>query len=161
MLSMKQDQSERRAFTWRGYTSALAFAAVVLFVVGVALDAMLRATGIGISIWFDAFWSAVVGFGASFFVARMFWRLGLKTLPQYMIGAFAVMAPISILSFIPLTQIFGAAITVPWITDDASPHHAVAMTVYIRFARAVILVPIFLAAFYWFYHIRLRMEPDV
>lgn len=144
----------------RGYVSALCFAGLVLFLIGLGFDSVLRAFGIGIAPWFEAFWSAFVGVVVSFFVARLFWRMGLVTFPQYMLGAFTIMAPIAILSFIPVAQLFGNTIALPWLSETASDHHAIALTIYIRLARAVILVPVFLGAFTWFYHVHLGMEPE-
>lgn len=157
---MSPPDTDLRPYEHRGYVAALLFAGGVLFVFGLIFDAVLRGFGIGVAPWFEAFWSALVGVTVSYFVARLFWRMGLVTLPQYLVGAFAIMAPIALLSFLPVIRLFGSTIEMPWLEADVSQHHAIALTVYVRLARAVILVPIYLTAFYWFYHIHLRMRPE-
>jgi len=149
----------RRPYTRRGFVLALLFAGGVLFFVGLVLDVALRLGGIGVSVWIEAFWSATLGTICSYFIAPMFWRMGLVTLPQYMVGAFAVMSPIAILSFIPLSQLIGPQVEMPWLDPDAPADHAIALTIYLRLARAAVLVPIYLVAFYWFYHVHLGMAP--
>lgn len=148
-----------RPFTQRGYITALVFAGICLFVFGLAFDAVLRAFGIGVAPWFEAFWSAVVGVIVSYPVARVFWRMGLVTYPQYLIGAFTIMAPIALLSFLPVMLLYGTTIEMPWAGVIIPQEQAIALTIYVRLARAVLLVPVFLAAFTWFYHVHLRMEP--
>lgn len=156
---MPDPQRPKHPFGMRGYIAALSFAGVVLFIFGLALDALLRLMGIGVVLGIEAFWSAFLGTVCSFFIARLFWRMGLVTLPQYMVGAFAVMTPIAIISFVPLSQLIGAQVDMPWLGQDVSDDHAIALTVYLRLGRAAVLVPIYLMAFYWYYHIHLWMAP--
>ena len=60
---------------------------------------------------------------------------------------------------VPVSQLIGAQVDMPWLGQDVSDDHAIALTVYLRLGRAAVLVPIYLMAFYWYYHIHLWMAP--
>lgn len=147
-----------RPFTWAGFVMALAVAGLAQFAVALGLDAALRQAGLALHPWRDAAWSVLVGGISSFFIAPVFWRMGLVNLPQYLIGAFAVMAPITVLSFVLLASVDRGLIAAPWAAAHL-PGHAIALTAYVRLIRAVVLVPVWLGAFYWVYHVRLNMAP--
>lgn len=146
-------------FQWPVFLLSLVLGAFVMFMFGLAIDNVLRIFGVGISAWFDAFWDAFVTVFFGAFVAPIFWRIGLVTFPQYLLGALALVVPISIISVLVLSRFHNVGIDVPGIDSDVFPNRFFAVTAYVRLIRAMIDVPVFLAAFYWIYHIAFGMAP--
>ena len=146
-------------FKWAGFFISLFGASIAMFLFGVLMDNTLRAFGIGISSWFDAAWESFLGsfFGA--FVAPIFWRIGLVTFPQYLLGAFALMVPITILSVLVLSRFHDVGIDVPGIDFETHPNQYFATSAYIRLFRSMLFVIVYLATFYWIFHILIGMEP--
>lgn len=146
-------------FRWSGFITALCFAGCVQFVAAVGIDAILRGFGIALHPWCDAACSVAVAATASFFVARLFWRLGLVTLGQYMVGAFCLICPITVVLFLMLYMQDRALFQAAALDPDVAWHQAIGLSAYVRLIRATVLAPVFLAAFYWFYHVALGMAP--
>lgn len=145
-------------FRWPVFFVSLMASSLVMFLFGLLMDNTLRIFGVGISSWFDSLWDACLGtfFGA--IVAPIFWRIGLVTFPQYLLGAFTLVVPITLLSVIVLSQFHNVEIEVPGIASDAYPNQLIAISAYVRLFRAMIFVPVYLAFFYWIFHISFAME---
>ena len=146
-------------FRWLTLLRALIISASIMFVFGLVMDNTLRLFGVGISAWLDALWDSLLAIFCGFFLAPVFWRIGLVTFSQYMLGAFALVVPIAGTSFAVLSQFYNVWIEVPGIDSAAYPDQHIAITAYVRLIRAMVFVPIFLAAFYWVFHIVFAMAP--
>lgn len=146
-------------FRWPAFFISLLASSVVMFLFGLMLDNTLRAFGVGISGWFDSLWDSFLGTFFGSFVAPIFWRIGLVTFPQYLLGASALVVPITILSVLVLSQFHNVWIEVPGISSEAHPNQYFATTAYIRLFRAMLFVPVYLAFFYWMFHVSFGMEP--
>lgn len=130
-----------------------------MFLFGLAMDNSLRIFGIEISAWVDALWDSfmVIVFGS--FMGPVFWRIGLVTFPQYLLGALALVVPISAISVLLLSRFYNVGIEIPGIDSDDFPNRFIAVTAYVRLMRAMVSVPVFLGAFYWIYHVSFGMAP--
>jgi hypothetical protein len=148
-----------RPFTWPGFLGSLFVSAMIMFAFGLLTDNSLRLFGIGISAWKDALWDCVMALFFGSIVAPLFWRIGLVTFPQYLLGAFALVVPMTIVSALVLSRFHDVSIDVPGIDAAAFPNQSFAISAYVRLIRAVIYVPVFLASFYWIYHLALGMAP--
>ena len=146
-------------FRWPVFLTSLVIGATVMFVFGLAMDNALRVFGVGISSWFDAFWDSFITIFFGAVIAPIFWRVGLVTFPQYLLGALALVVPISIISVLILSNFHDVGIEVPGIDSEAFPNRFLAVTAYVRLIRAMIFVPVFLASFYWIYHVFFGMAP--
>ncbi|WP_419914541.1 hypothetical protein [Hoeflea sp.] len=149
----------QQPFQWSGFFLSLFGASTVMFLFGLLMDNTLRAFGIGISSWFDSLWESFLGTFFGSFIAPIFWRIGLITFPQYLLGAFALVVPITILSVLFLSQFRDVGISVPGIDSELHPNQHFATTAYIRLFRAMLFVPVYLAFFYWMFHVSLGMKP--
>ena len=129
-----------------------------MFGFGLIVDNLLRAFGIGISGWFDSLWDSILASFCGFIVAPIFWRIGLVTLPQYLLGAFALVVPITLVSILILSQFHNVGIEMPGINHQSHPNQYVALTAYIRLFRSMIFTPVYLACFYWMFHVALGMK---
>lgn len=158
-LQSPSSLGELRPFTWRGFMLALVMSSVIMFFFGLVMDNTLRLFGVGISPWKDALWDCVMATFFGSLIAPIFWRLGLCTFPQYLLGAFALVVPITICSALVLSQFHDVRIVVPGLDAVSFPNQSFAISAYVRLIRAVIYVPVYLASFYWIYHIALRMAP--
>lgn len=160
-MTLAQPPSDSpRPYRRRGLLAALGFAASALFVAALALDRGLRGLGIAMHLWADAAWSVAVATVAAYFAARLFWRVGLTSLAHYMIGGFALMTPLTIASFLGPYLVDATLIRTNWIAAPQTLGHQILLTTLVRLIRAALLVPVFLLAFYWFYHVHLRMAPE-
>ena len=148
-----------RPFTWPALLGSLFVSAMIMFAFGLLMDNTLRLFGIGISAWKDSLWDCFMAFCCGSIVAPVFWRIGLVTFPQYLLGAFALVVPITIVSAIVLSRFHDVSIDVPGIDAAAFPNQSFAISAYVRLIRAVIYVPVFLACFYWIYHVFLGRAP--
>jgi hypothetical protein len=146
-------------FTWQGFLAALFLSSVAMFFFGLAMDNALRLFGIGISAWQDALWDSCMAFFFGSFVAPLFWRIGLITFPQYLLGAFALVVPITIISVLALSRFHDVRVEVPGIDALSFPDQSFAISAYVRLIRAVIYVPFFLGVFYFIYHVLIGMAP--
>lgn len=146
-------------FRWPVFFISLIASSVAMFLFGLAMDNTLRAFGIGISSWFDSLWESFLGILFGSFVAPIFWRIGLGTFPQYLLGASALVIPISILGVLVLSQFHDVGISVPGIDPAIHSTQYIATSAYIRLFRSMIFVPVYLGAFYWIFHISFGMEP--
>lgn len=151
--------TEMQSFRWSIFLFSLFVSASVMFLFGLAMDNTLRLFGIGISSWFDSLWDSFLGVFFATFIAPVFWRIGLVTFPQYLLGAFALAAPITIISVLVLSRFYNVSIEVPGINSAAFPDQSFAVSAYVRLIRAVIFIPVFLWVFYWVFHICFGMAP--
>lgn len=146
-------------FKWSGFFLSLCASSFVMFLFGLMLDNSLRAFGIGISGWIDSLWDSFMGTFFGSFIAPIFWRMGLLTFPQYLLGASALVVPITILSVLVLSQFHEVGIYVPGIDSELHRNQYLATTAYIRLFRSMLFVPVYLAFFYWIFHVSLGMKP--
>lgn len=146
-------------FQWSAFIASLLFSAFLMFLFGLVMDNSLRIFGVGISAWIDAMWDSSMAAIFGFLVAPIFWRIGLVTFPQYLLGAFALMVPITILSVLILSRFHDVGVEVAGIDTESFPNQYFAITAYVRLIRAMIFVPFFLAAFYWWFHVAFGMAP--
>ena len=155
------DHLEQRTqpFRWDIFLLCLTAGGVAIFIVGIVFDNLLHIFDVSISSWREALWSAVFGVLFSIPIAPMLWRLGLVTLPQYLLGAMAVFVPLTILSALLMSGFYDIKITVPDFDNDAAASQVWALTAYIRLARSAIFVPVFLITFWFTYHRVFKMEP--
>ena len=146
-------------FRWPAFLISLFASFVAMLLFALVMDNTLRAFGIGISNWFDSLWDSALATVCSFFVAPIFWRIGLVTLPQYLLGASALVIPTTILSVLILSQFHDVGISVPGIDSQTHTTQYVATSAYIRLFRSILCVPIYLGVFYWVFHISFGMAP--
>lgn len=151
--------AELQAFRWPVFLFSLFVSAFVMFLFGLTMDNTLRLFGIGISPWFDSLWDSFLGVFFASFIAPLFWRIGLVTFPQYLLGAFALAAPITIISVLVLSRFYDVSVDVPGINSAAFPDQSFAISAYVRLIRAVVFIPVFLWVFYWVFHIYFGMAP--
>ena len=149
----------QQPFRWPGFFLSLFASSIVMFMFGLMMDNTLRAFGIGISSWFVSLWDSFLGSFFGSFIAPIFWRLGLVTFPQYLLGASALVVPITILSVLVLSQFHDVGINVPGIDSELHPNQHFATTAYIRLFRSMLFVPVYLAFFYWMFHVSFGMKP--
>lgn len=149
----------KRPFQWDIFIACLGVSGLAVFICGLLMDNMLRLFDIGISPWRDALLSGFFSFLFSIPIAPALWRLGLVTLPQYLLGAMAVFVPLTILSTIVVSPSHDIMIKVPGFDDDAPANQLWALTAYIRLARSAIFVPVFLFTFWFSYHYLCNMDP--
>ena len=157
--TIDQNLSAKRPFRWSIFIACLAASGVTVSFCGILIDNLLRMFDVGISPWQDAFWSGVFAFLFSIPIAPALWRLGLVTLPQYLLGAMAVFVPLTIVSTIIMSQSYDIMIRVPGVDEDAPANQVWALTAYIRLARSAIFVPVFLFTFWFTYHDLCNMAP--
>lgn len=134
------------------YLACLGVSALAVFGAGLVVDNGLRMFDVGISPWREAMWSAIFSFLFSVPIAPILWRLGLVTLPQYLLGAMAVVVPLTILSALAMSQFYDIMIRVPGFDDDTPVSQVWVLTAYIRLARSALYVPIFLFTFWYSFH---------
>lgn len=146
-------------FRWPAFLISLFASFVAMFLFALVMDNTLRAFGIGISNWFDSLWDSALATVCSFFIAPIFWRIGLVTLPQYLLGASALVIPTTIISVLILSQFHDVGISVPGIDSQTHTTQYLAISAYIRLFRSILCVPVYLGVFYWMFHISFGMDP--
>lgn len=146
-------------FRWSILFVSLVLSCTVMFLFGLLMDNLLRMFGVGVSAWFDSLWDSLLTVACGMVFAPVFWRIGLVTFPQYLLGAFTLVVPISLASVLVLSQFHDVGIGVPGIDADAFPSQHIAITAYVRLIRAMLFVPVFLSVFYWMFHVAFGMSP--
>lgn len=157
--TIDQNPPEKRPFRWPTFIACLAASGLTVTFCGILIDNLMRMFDIGISPWRDALWSGVFAFLFSIPIAPALWRLGLVTLPQYLLGAMAVFVPLTIVSTIIMSQSYDIMIRVPGFDEDVPANQVWALTAYIRLLRSAIFVPVFLFTFWFTYHYLCNMAP--
>lgn len=138
---------------------ALGLTAAVQLAAALAIDTALRACGVDLHPWRDAVGTVLCALPLTICVPLVSWRMGLITLRQYLAGGFAITAPVLTLVFVMLIAADHALIAPAWLPRQEIPPD-IARTAYFRLIRAAVLVPIWLTAFHWAYHIHLQMIPQ-
>lgn len=140
---------------WHAYLLAHALAGLILFLCALFIDNLMRQFGVDIHAWKEALASALAGIVFSIPLLRVLWRLGLVTIPQYMLGAVTLFIPATLLSLIGVYFFQPILIDIAGI-DVNNTSQSWATTIYLRIARSAILFPIYIAGFCWVYHKKMR-----
>lgn len=141
-----------RPFDWGRFFISVTAGVAAVFVVALALDHVLIAYGVELSRWRDAAWSAAFTYLFAGPGVLAVWRLGVVTLRQYILTALILFAPLTVLSLIALAAFEDVVIAAPWVAGGEISAHDLAYTAYLRIARSAVLMPCYLAAFYFAYH---------
>lgn len=148
-----------RPFRWDCFLICMATGGVAVFVSGVLMDNILQMFDIGITSWQEALWSAVFSVIFSVPIAPIFWRFGLISLPQYLLGATGLFVPLTMVSVAIMNIFHDVRITAPDFNSDALASQVWALTAYVRIARSAVFVPVFLLTFWFMFHRVCRMKP--
>ena len=148
-----------RPFRWDCFLICMATAGLAVFVSGVLMDNILQMFDIGIASWQEALWSAVFSVMFSIPIAQVFWRFGLISLPQYLLGATGLFVPLTMASVAIMNIFYDVRITAPDFNSDALASQVWALTAYVRIARSAVFVPVFLLTFWFMFHRVCRMRP--
>jgi len=141
-----------RPFRWPQYLTSHLVSSLAILAVGLVLDNMLRAFGIGISPWKDAVYSALSGFIIASPLVPLLWRVGLVTGPQYVLGGLSVFVPATLLSVLVISQFDSILVMVPGFEGHADDSQLWATTAYVRIARSAILFPVYILVFWLVFH---------
>ncbi|MCI4664138.1 MAG: hypothetical protein MRY74_05395 [Neomegalonema sp.] len=144
----------RRRNVLAPYLAAHAASALATMLAALLVDTCLRAIEIPIHPWKDAFLTGVAAFTFSSLLVPLLWRMGLRTLPQYMLGAVAIFAPATLLS-LAIIAVFDADSILIKFTDiegEEEDSYYWALTAYIRIARSAVLLPVYVTIFCAVYH---------
>src|SRR5262245_11857870 len=121
-----------RPFCWDYFMICILSGGVAVFFSGLLIDNVLQMFNIGISSWKEALWSAVFSVIFSGPIAPVFWRFGLVSLPQYLLGATGLFVPLTILSALIMYFFYDIRITAPDFDSDAIASQVWALTAYVR-----------------------------
>ena len=146
-------------FTWGSFLLALGAAGLACLAFGLVMDNALRQFGVGVSPWADAAWDASLATLCSLPLALAFWRVGLVTLPHYLMGAAVLLGPLTIASAAALALFRDVAIPVPGIEGGGDDMRIYAATIYVRLVRGCLFAGVFLITFYLVYHRWLGRAP--
>lgn len=148
-----------RPFRWPEFLASHLAASLAIFLIGLILDNGLRAFGIDIPSWREAFYSGLSGFLIATPLCLVLWRVGLVTGPHYLLGGLGLFVPVTILSVLVISRFDNVLITVPVVDGDGSDNQLLAITAYIRIARSAVLFPTYIGVFWFSYHIYFRRLP--
>lgn len=148
-----------RPFRWDCFMACILSGGVAVFITGILIDNILQMFNIGISSWQEAAWSGIFSVIFSAPIAHVFWRFGLVSLPQYLLGATGLFVPLTILSALLMTLFWDIRITAPDFDGNALPSQVWALTAYVRIARSAFFVPVYLLTFWFMFHRVCRMKP--
>ena len=126
--------------------------ALVQFIVGLGIDNSLRELGVDIHPWKEAFYAAL---GGIFFMSTctpISWRLGLVTLPQYFLAAIAMFMPATIIWLFLFSPIAPIQFEITELNARIDEGRTLAMSVYIRISRSLVLTPVYVLTFWYLYH---------
>lgn len=116
------------------------------------LDNVLRQYGVDIHPWREAIISGAAGIFFSSLFVPLLWRLGLVTVPQYMLGALGLFIPATLLSLFVVYAYQPVLIDIAGFEFTPDDNRAWAMTAYIRISRSAVLFPTYIFAFWLIYH---------
>jgi hypothetical protein len=152
---------ETRDFRFDWFAVCLTAGGLAVFLSGVVIDNILQMFDIAIASWQEAGWSAIFGTIFAAAVAPFFWRFGLVTLPQYLLGATGLFVPLTMLSVAVMNFFWDVRITGPDFGGDAMPSQVWALTAYVRIARSAVFMPVFLLTFWFMFHRVYKMKPPL
>jgi hypothetical protein len=141
-----------KPFRWPHYLTSHLVCSLAVLAVGLVLDNILRAFGIGISPWKDAMYSALSGFFIASPLVPLLWRVGLVTGPQYVLGGLSVFVPATLLSVLVISQFDSILVAVPGFEGMEGDSQVWATTAYVRIARSAILFPVYIFFFWLIFH---------
>ncbi|MCY6381580.1 hypothetical protein [Hoeflea prorocentri] len=144
--------SDGNPFPFRPYLVSHACGGLTVFLLALLLDNILLAFGFSLSAWKGAVYTACVGFILSVLLAPLIWRIGLVTGPHYILGGLALFVPATLVSSLVISQFESIMILLPGGDTIGSASQKWAITAYVRIARAAILFPCYLFAFWLVYH---------
>lgn len=148
-----------RPFGWGPFFLALLGGSVLSLLVALPLDSVLIAFGVDLHPWKDAFWSAFFGLVFAPPGVLLVWRIGISTLPQYILASMILFAPLTVISLLILNVVDDVVLTAPWAEGGQVSAHDLAYTAYVRIARSAVLVFPFLVGFCAIYHWRYGCAP--
>lgn len=151
---------QEKKFTWKPFLLTQLACGLFTTLCALLLDNSLRHLGIEIHPWKEALISGAAGtFFATLFVPLL-WRLGLVTIPQYILGAIGLFIPATLLSLFAVYQFHPIIINFVGIElSSLSDNQNWAVTIYIRIFRSTILFPAYIFAFWLIYHKYLGNKP--
>ena len=124
-----------------------------MMVCAVILDNTLRYFGIEIHPWKEAVFSGLAGIFFSSLFVPVLWKLGLITVPQYILGALGVFVPATLISLAVIYHFHPIIIDIAGLDfDSTDDSKAWAISIYIRILRSAVLFPIYIFAFWLIYH---------
>ncbi|MEM8754216.1 MAG: hypothetical protein AAGF90_14665 [Pseudomonadota bacterium] len=143
-----------RPFAWGPFILGLFAGSGASLLVALPLDAALIGFGVPLHPWRDALWSAFFGLVFAGPGILAVWRIGITTLPQYILGSMILFAPLTVISLLIANVVDDMVLTAPWAPGEEISAHDLAYTAYVRIARSAVLVFPFLIGFCAVYHWR-------
>lgn len=141
-----------QTFEWRPFLLTQLPCGLFTTLCALLLDNTLRQYGVGIHPWREAVISGAAGIFFSSLFVPILWRLGLVTVPQYLLGAVGLFVPATLLSLLVVHFFQPILIDIAGFEFAAGDSRAWAMAVYIRISRSVVLFPTYVFAFWFIYH---------
>ncbi len=141
-----------KPYKWRMLALALVPTSIISALTAMLLDQILIELGVVIHPYFEAITAGVFAFVFSVPAVPILWRLGLCSLPQYFLGGLALIVPTTLITlfFIPLFSPVTLDITV--MRPRISNSQVWAFSIYVRFARSAVLLPVHIFSFWLIYH---------
>ena len=131
---------------------ALVPTCIITTLVAIFIDQILIENGIAIQPYFEAIVAGVFAFAFSLFVVPLLWRLGLNTLPLYLLGGLALIVPATIVSLAFVSMHSPVMLDFTSMNSKTLQSQVWALTIYVRFARSAMLLPIHITAFWLINH---------
>ena len=142
-----------KKFTWRPFLLTQLPCGLFTILFALILDNLLRQFGVDIHPWKEALVSGLAGIFFSSLFVPLLWRLGLITVPQYILGALGLFIPATLLSLLAIYQFHPIIIDIAGLDlNTQSDSEAWAMTIYIRITRSAVLFPVYIFIFWLVYH---------
>ncbi len=140
---------------WHAYLLAHLGAGLSLLLCALLTDNLMRQFGIDIHPWKEALASSLAGIVFAAPLLLVLWRLGLVTIPQYMLGAITLFIPATLLSLIGIYFFEPILIEISGMNVN-NTSQSWAATIYLRIARSAVLFPVYIVAFWYIYHKRMN-----
>lgn len=140
-------------FTWPAYFLSQIPCGFSVMLCALVVDNALRQFGVDIHPWKEAIYSGAAGMFFATLFMPLVWRLGLTTLPQYMLGALGVFIPATLLSLVVIYQFQSIIIDVAELNfNNQDDNKAWAITLFIRITRSLALFPPYVFVYWLVYH---------